>query len=93
MAGYSNGYFSRKKLLDAKGPFGDNVFKTPARCTCVYYSRDIRIKRTMRTNNATYCLWELCTAKSEKRPCFGNWSLIIGHWAFWYMEQCNDLLC
>ena len=23
--------FGRKKLLDAKGPFGDNVFKNPAR--------------------------------------------------------------
>ena len=27
--------FGRKKLLDAKGPFGDNVFKNPARCTKV----------------------------------------------------------
>ena len=26
-----NGYFGRKKLLDAKGPFGSNVFKNPAR--------------------------------------------------------------
>ena len=25
--------FGRKKLLDAKGPFGDNVFKVPARYT------------------------------------------------------------
>ena len=24
--------FGRKELLDAKGPFGDNVIKTPARC-------------------------------------------------------------
>ena len=27
--------FGRKKLLDAKGPFGDNVFKNPARYTKV----------------------------------------------------------
>ena len=25
-----------KKLLDGKGPFGDNVFKNPARYTCSY---------------------------------------------------------
>ena len=24
--------FGRKKLLDSKGPFGDNVLKNPARC-------------------------------------------------------------
>ena len=31
----------------------------------------------------------------NKKGCFGNWSLVIGHWALgiWaYMEQCNDLL-
>ena len=33
--------FGRKKLLDAKGPFGDNVLKNPARCmynvcVCLY---------------------------------------------------------
>ena len=26
-------FFGRKKLLDAKGPFGDNVFKNPVRYT------------------------------------------------------------
>ena len=28
---FYNSYFGRKRLLDAKGPFGDNVFKNPAR--------------------------------------------------------------
>ena len=26
--------FGRKELLDAKGPFGDNVIKNPARSIC-----------------------------------------------------------
>ena len=26
---------AEKKVLDAKGPFGVNVFKNPARCTCI----------------------------------------------------------
>ena len=29
---YSGDSFGRKKLFDAKGPFGDNVIKNPARC-------------------------------------------------------------
>ena len=34
---FYNGYFEivfgqKKKLLDAKGPFGDHVFKNPATC-------------------------------------------------------------
>ena len=40
---FQDGYFgekflAEKKLLDAKGPFGDNVLKNPARCmyVCVY---------------------------------------------------------
>ena len=32
MATLEIGVFGRKELLDAKGPFGDNVNKTPARC-------------------------------------------------------------
>ena len=28
--------FSRKILLDAKGPFGGNLFKNPARCIFIY---------------------------------------------------------
>ena len=28
---FYNSYFGRKKLLDAKGPFGNNVFKNRAR--------------------------------------------------------------
>ena len=31
---FHNSYFGRKKLLDAKGPFGDNVIKNPARYIC-----------------------------------------------------------
>ena len=30
---FYDSYFGRKKLLDAKGSFGDNVFKTPAKIT------------------------------------------------------------
>ena len=33
--------FGRKKLLDAKGPFGDNVFKNPARY--IYIALSIKI--------------------------------------------------
>ena len=32
--GFYNSYFGRKKLLNAKGPFGDNVIKNPARYIC-----------------------------------------------------------
>ena len=31
--GYFGEFLAAKKLLDAKGPFGDNVFKNPTRYT------------------------------------------------------------
>ena len=34
--------FGRKKLLDGKGPFGDNVFKNPARRFCKISSVDAK---------------------------------------------------
>ena len=34
--------FGRKKLLDAKGPFGDNVFKNPARYMCSAIYKNIK---------------------------------------------------
>ena len=33
--------FGRKELFDAKGPFGDNVIKNPARSTCQCFTQDI----------------------------------------------------
>ena len=43
---YYNSYFGDsfwpKKLLDAKGPFGDNVFKNPARYMCSAIYKNIK---------------------------------------------------
>ena len=33
--------FGRKELFDAKGPFGDNVIKNPARSICQCFTQDI----------------------------------------------------
>ena len=33
---------AEKKLLDAKGPFGDNVFKNPARYMCSAIYKNIK---------------------------------------------------
>ena len=33
--------FGRKELCDAKGPFGDNVIKNPARSICQCFTQDI----------------------------------------------------
>ena len=35
--------FGRKKLLDAKGPFGDDVFKNPARYIYINIALSIKI--------------------------------------------------
>ena len=39
---YFGDSFGRKKLLDAKGPFGDNVFKNPARYMCSAIYKNIK---------------------------------------------------
>ena len=33
--------FGRKELFEAKGPFGDNVIKNPARSICQCFTQDI----------------------------------------------------
>ena len=64
--------FGRKKLLEAKGPFCNNIIKNPARRSCEMSSIDAKWPETMSVTSKWHTVkdWQNSLEKSSR--CFEN---------------------